>query len=83
MGGAVGRFALRGRCLILDTDGTDRTPVFAGMVSVRTDGIVITRKFVPYGSDQLLPMIGPPVPIKSLAKSYCPQESLVVRSVGD
>lgn len=83
MNAAVGAFSLQGRCLVLDTDGTQRTPIFAGKVDVSRSGIVIAGREIPYGEPQRLPMIGPPLPIKSLAGSACPSESLFVRSVGD
>ena len=83
MNAAVGTFSLRGRCLVLDTDGTPRTPIFAGKVDVGRSGIVIAGRKFPYGEPQRLPMIGPPLPIKSMAGSACPSESLFVRSVAD
>lgn len=83
MGGAVGRFSLKGRCLVVNTDGEDRTPVFAGQVTVSREGLHAGPTFVPFGSEQTLPMIGGPIPIASLASSDCPKDSVFIRSFGD
>lgn len=83
MGGAVGRFSLKERCLVVNTDGVDRTPVFAGLVDVGRDGLKVGPTFIPYGTERTLPMIGSPLPITSLQGSACPQESVFIRSLGD
>ena len=81
MGGAVGRFFLRDRCLMVDTDGVSRTPVFRGRVEVGRDGLRIGGRLVPYESEVGLPMIGGPVRLEPGLNGNCPTEGAIVRAV--
>ncbi len=83
MGGAVGKFSIKRRCLVVNTDGTDRTPVFAGEVAVTSEGLRFGPNLVPFNSPTSLPMIGGPIPIGSLKGSNCPEESVFIRGFGD
>lgn len=82
MGGAVGRFFLVGRCILVKTDDVPRTPVFRAQANVTRSGLVTAGQGISYGRPVSLPMIGPPMRIPSLRGGKCPEEALIVRSVG-
>jgi hypothetical protein len=83
LGGAAGRFSIRNRCLVVNTDGVDRTPVFSGNVDVTEGGLVVAGRTYPYGSTVSLPMIGPPVRVAGLQNASCPREAVAIRSIGE
>lgn len=82
MGGAVGRFFLIGRCLVLKTDAVSRTPVFRGDVALTRSGIITAGREIPYGSPVSLPMIGAPMQISGMHDTECPEEAVIIRSIG-
>lgn len=82
MGGAVGQFSLVGRCLVVRTDNVPRTPVFRGDAAITRSGITTAGREIPYGSEVRLPRIGPPMRISGEHGKGCPEEAVIIRSIG-
>lgn len=82
MGGAVGRFSLVGRCLIVRTNDVPLTPVFRGDVVLTRSGITTAGREIRYGSEVRLPRIGPPMRISGSHGRGCPKEAVIIRSFG-
>lgn len=81
LGGAVGRFSLEGRCLVLTTGGDRHTPAFTGRAAVLRHVLRVGGRDIPYDTDVRLPMISGPVEIAALQGTACPARGRIVRSV--
>jgi hypothetical protein len=81
MGGAVGRFALEDRCLVLRIDGAAATPIFAGRTRVTATGIVAGGREIPYGSEVTLPMIGGGMRVETPGNDSCPRDAVAIRAI--
>lgn len=82
LGGAVGRFSLEGRCLVVRTDGTPRTPVFANdHVQMTGSGLTVGREAIRLGTDVRLPMISGPLRLRRAGNARCPSEGAFIRAV--
>src|SRR3954451_10597720 len=83
LGGAVGTFAVRGRCLELRIGGERRTPVFMGRTGVERGGLVVRGQTIPYGAEVRLASISAPFRLSDVANPACPSEGVFLRSPGD
>jgi hypothetical protein len=83
LGGAVGTFTIRGRCLELRIGGELRTPVFMGQTGVERDGLVVRGRKIPYGAEVRLMGIGAPFRLANVANPACPAQGVFLRSIDE
>jgi hypothetical protein len=81
LGGAVGSFAIRGRCLELRIGEERRTPVFMGRTGVEPDGLVVRGRKIGFGTQMRLMGIAAPFRLAKVADSGCPADGVFVRSI--
>jgi hypothetical protein len=83
LGGGVGSFALRGRCLELLIGGQRRTPVFTGRTGIERDGLVVRDRKIRFGAEVRLGGLDSPFRLAEAPNPDCPAEAVLVRSIGD
>lgn len=81
LGGAVGTFAIRGRCLELRIGDQRRTPIFMGRTGVERDGLVVGDRKIPYGSEVRLMSISAPFRLANVTNQACPADGVFLRSI--
>lgn len=83
MGGAVGSFSIRGRCLELHIGDERRTPIFSGKTELEPDGLVTRGRKMAFGSEVRLMSISGPYRLANVANPACALDGVFLPSVGD
>lgn len=83
LGGAVGSFAIQGRCLELRIGEERRTPIFMGQTGVERDGLVVRGRKIHYGTEVRLMAISAPFRLAKVPNRDCPTEGVFLRSIED